>query len=1038
MKLIIYIFSFSVLLFFSTLYRLSAQVVINEYSCSNLSNIVDNYNEYEDWIELYNTGAATITLTGYYLSDQDDNPTKWPFPTSTIPAGGYVLVFASGRDEFSGTYFHTNFKLTQTKPEHIVFSDPTGTVLEMYETIPTQLGHSWGRTPNGGTTWAIFTTPTPNAANSGTSYTGYIPKPVLSLSAGFYTGAQTVTIACSDPNAEIRYTTNGYAPIASSTLYAGPITISATTVLRAKAFLTSTVYLPSFIESNTFFIDVSHSVAVISVFSDKVTNLLNGGYISPETSLEYFDKDLNFQTEGDGYSNKHGNDSWAYQQRGIDFITRDQLGYNNALQYQIFARTPRDKYQRIILKAAANDNYPFSTSGAAHIRDAYVMTLSQDGHLALDERTYEPCVLYANGQYWGVYEIREKVDDADFIQEYYDQGEFDIQMLKTWGGTWSEYGGPQAQTDWDNFLNFVTSNDMSIPANYQIVKNQYSVNSLVDYFVLNSYVVCSDWLNWNTQWWRGMDPNGQAQKWQYCLWDEDATFGHYINYTGVPNTTPSAEPCNPEAFGDPGGQGHVVILDALMNNDEFWQYYVARFADLANTTFKCENMISVLDSMIDLIEPEMPAQIAKWGGSLATWEANVIALRDFINQRCAELAAGMIGCYNITGPYDITVDVDPPSSGSVTINSIYLYPYQMPWTAQYYGNMETLLKALPASSMYEFDFWETVSPVLPDSYADTASTTFASNQTVIAHFKNTMPILELGPDTAICAGTSITLNAGNPSCTFTWQNGSHNQTCIASTEGTYSVQVVSPSGYTASDSIHVTVIPLPFIDIGPDTSICPGELVHLNAETFADSYLWQDNSTTSYYNILSPGIYWVKAINECGTALDSIIVGEGLLPVINLGENQSILYGDVIYLDASYPFSTYLWQDLSADSVFTVTKPGSYWVIVTNSCGFSMDNIEITIKDYEIYIPTAFSPDNDGLNDYFSIYRNSEIEADFEILIYDRWGGLVFQSNDINFKWDGSVKDKETISTGVYTYFIKYKDFTGKAFNQTGLVTVVR
>ena len=129
---------------------------------------------------------------------------------------------------------------------------------------------------------------------------------------------------------------------------------------------------------------------------------------------------MQFRTEGDGYTNKHGNDSWAYAQRGIDFITRDKLGYNYALKHQIFARTPRDRFQRVILKAAANDNYPFCTigpgvNGSAHIRDAYCHTLSQDGHLALDERTYEPCVLYANGQYWGVYELREKVDDADFI-----------------------------------------------------------------------------------------------------------------------------------------------------------------------------------------------------------------------------------------------------------------------------------------------------------------------------------------------------------------------------------------------------------------------------------------------------------------------------------------------------------------------------------------------------------------------------------------------------------------------------------------------
>ena len=84
-----------------------------------------------------------------------------------------------------------------------------------------------------------------------------------------------------------------------------------------------------------------------------------------------------------------------------------------------------------------------------------------------------------------------------------------LQFLKTWGGTWIEYGGPQAQTDWDNLKNFITTNSMANQANYQTVKSQYNTGSIIDYFLLNSYVVCGDWLNWNTAWWRGMDTAGE-------------------------------------------------------------------------------------------------------------------------------------------------------------------------------------------------------------------------------------------------------------------------------------------------------------------------------------------------------------------------------------------------------------------------------------------------------------------------------------------------------------------------------------------------
>ncbi|MEZ5082688.1 MAG: lamin tail domain-containing protein [Bacteroidales bacterium] len=95
---------------------LSSQVVINEYSVSNLSTITDNYSKYEDWIELYNAGASSANIGGYFLSDKIANPGKWQFPAGiTIPAGGFIKIWASGRDEVSGGHYHTNFKLHQQK-----------------------------------------------------------------------------------------------------------------------------------------------------------------------------------------------------------------------------------------------------------------------------------------------------------------------------------------------------------------------------------------------------------------------------------------------------------------------------------------------------------------------------------------------------------------------------------------------------------------------------------------------------------------------------------------------------------------------------------------------------------------------------------------------------------------------------------------------------------------------------------------------------------------------------------------------------------
>ena len=117
-----FIFSIALLIFTSNSY---SQIVINEYSCSNITGPTDAFGENEDWIELFNTSAAPIDLTGYFLSDKSTNLGKWPVPSGTIPANGFLMVFCTSRDLVSGNELHPNFRLTQTKNEWIILSNPS-------------------------------------------------------------------------------------------------------------------------------------------------------------------------------------------------------------------------------------------------------------------------------------------------------------------------------------------------------------------------------------------------------------------------------------------------------------------------------------------------------------------------------------------------------------------------------------------------------------------------------------------------------------------------------------------------------------------------------------------------------------------------------------------------------------------------------------------------------------------------------------------------------------------------------------------------
>ena len=707
------------------------QVVINEYSCSNNNGPTDFSGDRNDWIELFNTTNSPINLMGFFLSDKSTKLDKWEFPSVTIPASGHLTIQCSGKDGIFSGEIHTNFGLTQTKNEWIILTEANGSVMDSLRIIkPTQENHSYGRITDGHFSWGVFLTPSFGSSNNNViNY--YSPKPLFNLPSGFYNGIQTIVLSSPNPNAIVRYTLDGSEPTPASTVYSSPIVVNSTTVIRAKAYPINSGTAPSFVETNTYFINANHTVPVLSISGDDLQDFLEDNIAGAFTNnfkgaFEMFENNQQLVAEGEGDYNKHGNDSWAYGQRGFDFIMRDQLGYDYAVQHQIFNNKSRKKFQRIILKAAANDNVSFENG--AHIRDAYVHTLSQIGKLRMDERTSRFCVVYLNGQYWGVYDLREKVDDTDFTEYYYDQK--DIDFIKTWGNTWAEYG---TQAHWNALFSFIDNNDMAIQANYDYVDSLYNVGSLIDYVVLNSYTVCSDWLNWNTAWWHGHNPDGDKKKFRYALWDMDATFGHYINYTNIPSVSPDADPCNPESlagtFSDP--QGHMTILNKLMNNPTFEQAYISRYIDLSNTIFSCDRMIEVLDSMADVIRPEMAMQVSRWGSSVPQWESNLAQMKSFINDRCAALSSGLISCYNLSGPYTISFDVNPANSGLIKTNSEWL-PYYV-FEGTMYGGIDTYLQAKSADN-FIFDHWEAQMHVFNNAYTASDTLEFIIADTIVAFF----------------------------------------------------------------------------------------------------------------------------------------------------------------------------------------------------------------------------------------------------------------------------------------------------------------
>jgi gliding motility-associated-like protein len=966
----------------------SAQVVINEYSCANRGGLIDSYNEREDWIELHNTSAAPFDISSYFLSDNENNLTKFQIPPATIiPANGYQIFLCSARNLNAGGFIHTNFKLTQTNPEKVIFTNPGGVVVDSLSITKTQLDQSIGRFPNGTGPFRIFPTPTPDQENGGANFGSFTATPSFTLNAGIYPGAINVGITTTEPGNTIRYTLNGGEPNATSPLYNGPIAVNANTVIRARSFSNDPDKFPGFIESNSYFININHTVPIVSLISDQYPTFFASFNLRIPGVIEYFSPDGTQRFEAVGESDRHGNDSWAYAQKGIDFVVRDQLGYDDQINYKIFPTKPRDKFQRIMFKAGASDNYPFSPGpgGSCHLRDAFIQSLGAKANMEMDYRTNDHVVVYINAQYWGLYEVREKVNDPDFTEYYYNQELEDLNFLSYWGGLQVRYGSPD---DWNNLYNFIMNNDMSDPALYAQVDNRLNFLSVIDHMILNTWAVNSDWINWNTMWWQGT--NNPNVKWKYVMWDMDNILNLGQNYTGWPTTTFNADPCALEnIFEDAGpSMGHMDIFSKLMDNQDFKDLFVNRYAELINTYLSCDVALAHLDSIVNHILPEMPGQIARWGGSMNEWQNNLDNLRVQINGRCSVIDEGIVDCYDVNGPYRLAFNVEPANTGTIKFNQLLLPEY--PWAGEFFGNVNGTLLATPIPG-WEFDYWEKINHVFgTDSLLASLTFPILTTDSIVAHFKQ-IQTYDI---------TFLVEPAGS---------------------GNISINGIAPGFYPFTQTynefapINLSATPNPnflFRYYTTQAHTLNPDLETPNVATIAE---FNDTIIAHFEPIYIPKL-WLNVKPE---AAGNILLNDDEFILDYPAEREFLpntsINAEAIPDDELFEFShwTLAVQPLLADSAEAI-----------NGLLFIDDDTLIAhFKEKElipqvVYVPSSFTPNGDGLNDEFFVFH-SETVINGDYLIFNRWGEEIFKSNKLENSWDGRLHGNP-MPEGVYMLVVNY------------------
>jgi hypothetical protein len=218
----------------------AGMLYVSEVMADNDGVLLDADGDESDWIELYNDSSNAVSLAGWYLTDSETNLTQWAFPATTLPANGFLLVFASDKNRaVAGEELHANFKLS-ADGEYIALVRPDGMTVENGFSFPSQLENSsWGYAFSCGTTTGLLAFPTPGALNTEVAYLGVCDVPLIGPERGFYDAPFEVSITNLTDGATVRYTTDGSTPSETNgTVYFGPVTVSGTTLLRAAAFKT--------------------------------------------------------------------------------------------------------------------------------------------------------------------------------------------------------------------------------------------------------------------------------------------------------------------------------------------------------------------------------------------------------------------------------------------------------------------------------------------------------------------------------------------------------------------------------------------------------------------------------------------------------------------------------------------------------------------------------------------------------------------------------------------------------------------------------
>lgn len=596
-----------------------------------------------DWVEITNRSGSAVNLSGYRLSDKPTATARYFFPDLTLESGQSTLVYLVGAGVSLGESYDAQcaaFKASSAGTQLYLF-DPDRKCIDKINVPALSSDISYGRDANC-TGLFYFAESTPGSANTTTTYFGLCEKPTFSEEDGFKSSSINLSLSAPE-GSTIYYTTDCSTPTTSSAVYTGEISIAKNTVVRAIAVRDG--YFTSPVATQTFITDAPHTVRVVSLstddkylFSDEMGMYTNGPnyqeafphgspgrganfWMSWEypVHVEVWEADGTKLIDQDGSFKLNGQYSRALDQKSFAVYARSDNGNPSRFDAPLFSDRDYDSYKSFVLRCTGQDY------NRARMRDAFITGMMKGQDVMYQET--EVCVLYLNGQYWGQYNMRERVNKWSVAQweGVTDESVIDnIDLLKgngnssarTLNGDYKEY---------QELISYCKTHSLKDPDNLKYVTDRVDVQNYFDYQIAEIFWANSD--NGNIKYYRV--PGG---KWKWILYDMDWAMN---NSSSIPVSWNTFN----HVF-DPKGTGvgdafETTLSTSLLENDEMRELFLQRLSYYMTEVLTTDKALAAIDEMYEAMKPEMERHFERWpnDGSVQAWERSVERLRTWVRER---------------------------------------------------------------------------------------------------------------------------------------------------------------------------------------------------------------------------------------------------------------------------------------------------------------------------------------------------------------------------------------------------------------------